>query len=315
MKKLSILVMMLAISIVFIGCQTAEGASVFTTTTDIEDEEIEAIFPSYDGFDQEMFAYANVHIVFNYDVPSNLTTMEEKRAYYSEKNQAYLEDSNLSSGQYNDIYISLYTQTVSLSYQSKRMFLEDFDLIKQGFVEGYYHAPNLYLNTVGKNYQISESSTLSELISVTDQYFGTEITYDLIAYNLLVNEPAIPIINEDKAYESYEAYLEDFSLNLYDIEEVLFDDYVLIVLNFGHSGSMRIQGIDQVFYMNDQTLQVAVKAEADSIIMTEDYLPRTIVITIPKDDYISQSTIQIDIHTKFLDGTYADRPFENTIDQ
>ena len=304
-----------------ISCQSVNGITISqpqdTETQSISEQtssEIDAIFPAYDTYDRENFLYADVRIVFAYDAPAIGMTREEKKSYFEENNQAYFSNSGLENAQYDDVYLSMYTPFMGMSYGSKKAFLEDFDLIKQGYIDGYYGQVEVYLNTVGRQYYIDETSTLEDLISLTDLYFGTEITYDKLAYTLLANT-LTDELEENKVYEHMSDYLEDYPSNPYDVEASLFETQVLIVVAFGHSGSITVEGIEAVFYLDDNTLEVAIEASAGSTLMTTDFWPRSIVLSLSKDDYHSDVVISPHFHTFYSSGTYADRPYHNTVDQ
>lgn len=321
MKKSLILIVFIILTCFPWACQPQEGSTTteaWTTTEPITTNQtttigIDAVFPSYDDYDEALFTYADVRIVFLYDYPTGLTTREEKRAYFEAKNQTYFENSGLDEAQFDDVSMSSYSSSVGLTYTSKRDLLEDFDMLKRGYDEGYYGPPQVFLKTIGSYYVIDDSSSLENMIEVTDQYFGTEITYESIPFTLLVNEASQNVV-ASKAYETYQDYVADFPSDPYDIDTSLFDTRVLIIVSFGHSGSLSVEGIDAVFYLDDDTLEVAIQASAQSIVMTEDFNPRTMVLSIPEEDYVSGVTIRPHFHTFFADGTYADRPYHNTVD-
>jgi hypothetical protein len=295
---------------------TTEEPSITSELTTRENItiEIDPVYPSYEAYNEENFTYADVRIMFSYDYPSDLTTNQEKRAYFESKNQEFYENSGLDQGQFDDVYLSSYSPFIGLTYRSKRDIIEDFDLIKQGFEAGFYGPPEIWLKTVGTYFRVDQSSTLADMVQVADQYFGTEIEYDLIPFTLIANQASMSVY-QSKAYQSYQDYLLDFPSNLYEIEASLFDTQVLIIVSFGHSGSLTIEGIESVFYLDDETLEVAIQATASSIIMTEDYNPRTLVLSIAQEDFVSGVNIRPHFHTFFRDGTYADRPYHNSIDQ
>lgn len=311
----------------FVSCQsvgeitTTEAQTTETpitteveTTTESTRVEIDAIFSSYEDYEEEHFIYADVRIYFTYDYPNDLTTREEKRIYFEEKNQEYFENSGLEIAKADNVYMSRYSPFFGLTYKSKSDLFEDFNLLKQGYKDGYYGTVEVLLNTVGRFYMIDETSTLDSMIEMADLYFGTEITYDLIPFTLLANE-STPSLGQNLTYDSLSDYINDYPDNPYDIDAGLFETDVLIVLSFGHSGSLSIEGIDSVFYLDDDTLEVAIKSTAGSTMMTTDYNPRIILLTIAKEDFVSGVEIRPHFHTHFLSGAYADRPYHNTVDQ
>lgn len=325
-NKLLSIFLIAIFAILLVGCSgdTTLGTVLPTTTetpTTTEDSttentmiEIDPVYPLYEAYNDENFTYADVRIMFSYDYPSDLTTNEEKRAYFESKNQEFFENSGLDQGQFDDVYLSSYTPFIGLTYRSKSDIIEDFDLIKQGFEAGFYGPPEIWLKTVGTNFRVDQSATLADMVQVADQYFGTEIEFDLIPFTLIANQASMTVY-QSKAYQSYQDYLLDFPSNPYEIDTTLFDTQVLIIASFGHSGSLTIEGIESVFYLDDQTLEVAIQATASSIIMTEDYNPRTLVLSIAQEDFVSGVNIRPHFHTFFRDGTYADRPYHNTVDQ
>jgi len=326
-KKFLSVILLVLLTMVFVGCDdrastlgttlpTTEESSTTTNPSTSENMtiEINPVYPLYDKYNEDSFTYADVRIVFSYDYPSDLTTREEKRAYFESKNQEFFENSGLDQGQFEDVYLSSYTPFIGLTYGSKMNLIEDFDLLKQGFEAGFYGPPEVWLKTIGTYYRLDQSSSLADMIQVADQYFGTEIEFDLIPFTLIANQASMTVY-QSKAYQSYQDYLVDFPSNLYEIDESLFGTQVLIIASFGHSGSLTIEGIESVFYLDDETLEIAIQATASSIIMTEDYNPRTIVLSIGQEDFVSGVNIRPHFHTFFRDGTYADRPYHNTIDQ
>jgi|GEM_PF-4569943 len=271
-----------------------------------------AIFPDYEGYDPEVFVYAGVTVYFTYDVPNDLHTNEEKRTFYQTRNQEFFEISGLSQGVFDDYYLSQYTPFVSLTYRTKTGFFEDFELLKQVLADGFISGPTIELNTVSDSFILSDQMTMDDLIDKTDRFFGTEIEYPTIDFEWI--DQTDNQIYANKAYTSHEVYLLDFPENPFELSTSFFEEDVLIVIGFGHSGSVNIQGIKGVFLIDDLHLQVAIDVSATSYIWTSDYWPQSYILAIDKDDYHEEMIVQAALHVYYLNGRNADRPYFNSID-
>lgn len=300
-RRFMIVFLLLMSSVFLMACEEqispnlSNGTGDITTTEEIYD----AIFPDYivDGqCDESLFIYAVVSIHL-------LDGGAEK--------SVYLNDSGLSDGNYDDVFLSTYTNLITLTYKSKRDLFDDFSLIQNVYNNGGIERPIISLNTVQLTFEITESNTVDDLIDVTDQYFGTEVIYNDIEY-ILVDEIGLEML-PTKAYESLDEYLTDYPDNDFEFVEMDFQSHILLVISFGHSSSRMIEGLS-LFYIDETTLEAAIISTANSLTMTEDYRPYTYVVFISKDDYRDSSEIIIHFHTKFMNGSYADRPFHNSID-
>lgn len=309
-KKMALCTMFICLGILVIGCSdttTSTSSTVFTseiqTTLPItnlltkSNPDYDANFPMYSDCDEELFVYANV-----------LIRLDNANKDKSE----YLVESGLDQASYAEIYLSKYTNLIMLTYKSKEVLFDDFDLIQDVYNLGGISQPIIELKTVMKSFSISGSNTIEDLIEVTDQYFGTELIFNQLAYDM-VEEISLEML-PTAYYKTYDAYLEDYPENRFQIDQNKFETSVLLIISFGHSGSQHIDGLS-LFYIDDTTLEAAILATANSSNMTEDFRPYTFVVTIPKDDLREHTEIIAHFHNHFLDGTYADRPYHNSLDE
>ena len=292
---------------------TTEESTTEEPTTYIE-EQWDAYFPSYDNYDSEIFVYATVFIWFNYDTSSAGNTIEEKREFYLTNNQAYYDELELGSLNNDDIYMSIFSTLVILTYRTKVALFEDFSELQNIYATDKVFQPSIELNTVAKTYKLTLEDTIDDLIEITDQYFNTEITFasipvtqlDIFAgdYN---DESGILVIG------SYDDYMLLFPENDYDLTELYFDDYDLIVITTSNSGSVHFGQVSDAYFFNEDTFEIVVTATS-STITTTDLVATVIVLAIEKN-VIGQSTnIRLHIDKYYPDGAYADRPFYNTVD-
>lgn len=306
MKKIAIFIASVLFGFSIMGCQsTVETLTDQDLSTDLPTTRNgltnpltwDAIIPSYSQFDQEIFEYANVYIYLLDD---------------NQDKELYLNESGLDHANYDAVYLSTYTNLILLTYKSKVNLLNDFYLLQNIYLEGEIQRPMMNIKTIMKSFEMTATNTVDDLIEVTDQYFGTEIIYNTIGYDMVEDIQLETLPTE--FYLDYHTYLDDYSDNRFDLAESDFDEQVLLVASFGHSSSLTIQGFE-LFYIDGNQLELAVLGQAVSIQMAEDFRPYTVVMFIPADVYQVNSQLIMHFHTHFLDGTYADRPYHNTVDE
>ena len=300
-RRFMIVFLLLMSSVFLMACEDQISPNLSNGTRDITttEEIYDAIFPDYivDGqYDESLFVYASVYIYL-------LDGGVDK--------SVFIQESGLDHANYDDVFLSTYSNLIALTYKSKRDLFDDFSLIQNVYNNGEIERPIILLNTVQLTFEITESNTVKDLIDITDQYFGTEVIYNDIEY-ILIDEIELEML-PTKAYESLEAYLIDYPDSDFEFVELDFESNVLLIISFGHSSSRTIEGLS-LFYTDETTLEAAIISSADSLEMTEDYRPYTFMVFISKDDYRESSNIITHFHTIFANGAYADRPFHNSID-
>jgi len=328
LKKLIVLVLTIFFMFVLTACDLTSTTidSSITTTTSTQTEEStttviidDITYPDYP--DEANFFFAEVIIYFSYDAFSSYYPNNAKE-YYETNNQEFF---NLSSfeteGNFDSYYLSSYSSFGSLIYKTKAGFLNDFDLIKNAYLDGYVISTYIKLNTVGEYLNINEDTVLEDITVLTEKYFNTGITYETLEFEILA------VFNDFEAYDNfdelidgkgtyiiddYNSYLEFYPDNILEIDEAFFETKILIYGRFGHSGSMLIEGVSGLFYLNENELEISVDFFAFSNLMTSDFRPYSFIISMDISDYIEDSNISIHLHGTFLNGYCYDRPHHNT---
>ncbi|MFW5794583.1 MAG: hypothetical protein ACOCV1_03760 [Bacillota bacterium] len=316
MKKILLIISISILSIIFFSCNNNAETTNQTTEANTTAIEYDAIFPDYP--DDDNFTYAEVTLYFTYDIPSDgFSDREATKAFYETKNLLYFDYANLdSNGNFDSFYLSSYTAFASLIYKSKRALFDDFNLLKNILEDGYISTPTISLYTTGESFQLTLESNINDLIEKTDKYFGTEITYDSIPFQVIhtSSEYFEPYTFDEEIIETYSEYIINYPDNDFELNEDFFDTYALIRTGFGHSGSLQIGDISDLFYLDDTTLEIAVSATAVSQIMTEDFNPYMLVISMEKTYLRNDIEVITHLHINFLNGYLYDRPYHNSYD-
>lgn len=334
MKKTLLLFITIFMFLTLIACDQNSLTSTITTDntsqTTVSTNESglfsqfpDIVFPEYP--DDPFFYYAEIILYFSYPAYSHGNpNYSNARHYYESKNIEYFSASELDLlGNYDKRYLSLYSPFVSLTYKSKSAFLEDFEILKASVTEGHVMSMNVSLNTVGHQINITEDTTLADITNLTEKYFNTEIVYDSLEFTILdVSNQYEEYctfhdfldVNDTYIIETYQQYINICSSNPLDLNETFFEDKVIIYGRFGHSGSMFINGVSDLFYLDDNTLEVVVSFTAHSLLMTDDWIPYSFVISMNKSDLLNNPISKLHFHGTYLSGYLYDRPFHNSID-
>ena len=316
--------------------QTTNSSTIITTvntsqTTNttaestLSDEFLDVFFPNYP--EDSSFCYAEIILYFSYpNYSPGDPNYNDVRHYYVSKNIEFFTGSDLDIlGNFGEYYLSSYASFALLIYQSKRAFLSDLDLLKKTLIEGYTIAISVDLNTVGYQIDITEDTTLADITKLTEKYFNTEIHYNSLDYTVLdVSHHYVEHCSFDDYFyfnntyiiDSYDLYLSTCSDNPLDIDEEFFIDKVLILIIFGHSASMTITGVTDLFYLDANTLEISIGFSALSKITTTDWQPTycQFVISMNRYDLLDNTISKIHLHGTYLNGYLYDRPFHNSID-
>ncbi len=329
MKKLLLTIFFLFISLLFFGCDlnsrdiTTDSESQVMTTTNYYLNLTGIRYPDYPV--DESFFYAEVMIYFVYeDFSSSYYDLSRAREYYETNNQELFGQSGLEAGgNFDRYYLSTLSPFGSLTYVTKEGFIQDFDLIKNAYLNGYISSPNIYLNTVGEQIRINEETISTDIFALTEKYFFSEITYDSIDFEILkfsetiadydLYDDLIDLVGAS-VIDNYSEYLNIYPENDFSLEESFFDSKLLVYGRFGHSGSMVIEGVSDLFYLKENLLEISVDFSAISTMMTCDWQPYSFVISMDKTDYQTETEIIIHLHGFYLNGYLFDRPHHNIYD-
>ncbi|MFO7969934.1 MAG: hypothetical protein R6U15_07505 [Candidatus Izemoplasmatales bacterium] len=332
MKKILLGAFLLLVSATIISCndssittnQTTEvnattyQTTIDDTTTNLTEDDYDAYFPDYP--DEDYFVYAEVVLYFTYDIPSEgFSDREMAKTFYETRNLMNFDLVNFDSeGNFDDYYLSSYTPYVSLVYKTKSGLFDDFYLLQTAFENNYVEMPTIILNTIGETFKLTLESDIDDLIEQTDKYFGTEITYDSISFEVIYTSNSWDNIEDyqggGEIFKTYTEYLTDFPENNFDLTQSFFDNNVLIISSFGHSSSLQIGNVEDLFYLDETTLEIAISATATNQIMTGDYNPYMVVLSMDKSSLRENTIITIHKHTIYLSGYLYDKPFHNIYD-
>ncbi len=329
MKKIILITSFLFMFLLFIGCNlNTSNISTTTpenqmTTTNYYLNLTGIRYPDYPV--DESFFYAEVMIYFVYeDFSSSYYDLSRAREYYETNNQELFGQSGLEAGgNFDRYYLSSLSPFGSLTYVTKEGFFQDFNLIKNAYLNGYIASPNVFLNTVGEQIRINEETTITNIFSLTEKFYLSELTYDSIDFEILKVSETIAdydlyddLIDLVGAYviDNYSEYLNIYPENDFSLEESFFDSKLLVYGRFGHSGSMIIEGVSDLFYLKANLLEISVDFSAISTMMTCDWQPYSFVISMDKTDYQTETEIIIHLHGFYLNGYLFDRPHHNIYD-
>ncbi len=250
----------------------------------------------------EKYDYAIVNLRFNKDYNHQLNYLENWEA-----NLLNIENWNYT--RYN-VYQLFYS--AKLVYNSKKSLLRDFINLKESL--DYASEIIIDLKTINKTFELNNLSTKTELETLMNYYKDSKITYDQLSFkehHLSINETIIDgslIINTYSDYISY-----PWSIN-YEIDENLFVDESIIVVGGTRSSSVFINGIESVFYLNENTLEIALDCYSKTEDFTEDIQYYTIILSVEKSLLDNVTLIVSHLHLIYKNGFLRDVPFHNKFD-
>ncbi len=295
---------------------TTTTTTNITSTSELEDKPISITYPDYPNDD--FFAYAYVHIWFNHSYPGYPQADREIiKDYYERENQEYFDLSNLSeSGHFDNFYLSTYTPFTILTYKTKTGLFEDFQLLQTGLESNLFSQVTIELNTVGSSLQLTTQVSYEDLLYKTEKYFNTEIHYDSLNYEIIEESQNLLQLlgNQPLIISEYDQYTELIPSSFQWLTESFFENKALIYGYFGHSGSMNIQGVSDLFFNDENKLEVSVDFTASSNMMTCDYHPAYFLISVDKSIVSDNPDIVIRLHGTYANGYLFDRPRHNSID-
>ncbi|QLY40904.1 hypothetical protein HF295_08560 [Hujiaoplasma nucleasis] len=296
---------------------TTEEMAIMTSQTEETTVHIEnqwnAYFPTYDNYDPEIFVYATVFIWFNYDTSEAGSTIAEKKEFYETNNQEYYDELELENLSHDDLFISMFSTLVMLTYRTKVALFNDFSDLQNIYQTGKTSQPLIELNTVMKSYFLTLEDTIDDLIELTDMYFNTEIIFDSISVthvDLLTGHGGQ---NNVIVIDNYDDYLLSFPEDNYDLSASYFNDYDLVIMTSEQSSSVHIHEATDAYFINENTLEIVISATL-SLITTTDLVSSTIVVSLEKNTVGINTIIKPRFDFYYPNGAYADRPYHNTID-
>ncbi|HOI85942.1 MAG TPA: hypothetical protein PLP48_07690 [Acholeplasmataceae bacterium] len=319
MKKVMEIIMLIIFSFLLMGCQHNRQPDDAINHQD----ESELVIPSsyilpekfYRDIDLEYYRYATVMIQTPYRYPSqDIIDREAIKSYYEEHHFEYIEEHQLNQWQYHDIYSSTYSPLIMVSYSSKQRFFHDFELIKA--LQDPSTTITIELNTIGETIILNPDSSIDDLLNKADDYRERELTFpsidfDVIDINLSIDDD--PIF-DDLGYQStliidsFEDYQQLFIDDRYQLRSSFFDQKMLIVMISHRSSSQSIMNVSGIYERNGH-VDVALRVEQISQLMTSDVIRYVVVTSVNKEDLDPSASLELILHTHYLDGYLSEVPF------
>lgn len=311
--------MLIIFSFLLMGCQQNRQLDDAMNHQDESERVIPAsdILPEkfYREIDREYYRYASVMIQAPYQYPSQETIDRQAiKSYYEEHHLEYIQEHQLNQWQYHDIYLSSYSPLIMVSYSSKQRFFQDF-----GFIKALLDSSTtitIELNTLGETIILNPDSSIDDLLNKADDYRERELTYPSIDFDTIdINRS----IDDDSIFEgfgyqstivieSFEDYQQLFIDDRYELSSSFFDQKILIVMISYRSSSQSIINVSGI-YEYDGHMDVALRVEQVSQMMTADVIRYVIVTSVNKIDLDPLTSLQLVLHTHYLDGYLSEVPF------
>lgn len=337
MKKIGRWIMMLMMIFFLVSCENENQDLIIDqqhpneeTQTDINDDLLNDSNEKlvlddvtyYRYFDSVHFVYAEVYITSYYeDAPTRGTSTNDIiKAFYQDKANALLEEYQvLSIGHPSQVYISLYSPLIHLTYKDKESFFSDFELLKSIHGNGN-RGVSIFLNTTNQEIRMSESLSYESLLEKSSPYLGYTFIQDSLDFNVLEirsggygHQENLPIINEHPGIiiKDFETYLIYFPENHYNITHEYFDTKVILFITSGRSGSVSILNVKSVYLFSEDHLEIAIETEQYSNLVTMDYITFHIVVSISIED-ISGAVIRLSLYqyNHYLNGFLSEVPLD-----
>jgi hypothetical protein len=176
------------------------------------------------------------------------------------------------------------------------------------------------LNTIGLTLDMSESLTYDALLAQSSPYIGFTFIPVSLDFEVLEmrghgphQETVLPTIVEHPGIiiKDYDTYLTYFPSNHYELTPDYFNTKVILYLSSGRSGSVSILGVQSVYVLHENKLEIAIETEQYSDLVTMDYIMFYIVISmdialLP----VEVDTISLYQYNHYLNGFLSEVPFD-----
>lgn len=319
MKKVMGIIMLIIFSFLLMGCQQSRPLE---DEIDLQDER-ELLVPAsyilpekfYREIDETYYLYASVMIHTPFQYPfQEIVDRQAIKSFYEEHHLAYIEENHLDEWRYDEIYSSTYSPLIILSYSSKISFFQDLGLMK-ALIDSSTTI-TIELNTIGETIILNPDSSFDDLLNKADDYRERELTFpsiefDMIDINLCIDDD--PIF-DDLGYQStliidsFEDYQQLFIDDRYQLRSSFFDQKMLIVMISYRSSSQLIKNVSGLFE-HDGVVDLALHVEQISQMMTEDVIRYVVVTSVNKEDLDPSASLELILHTHYLDGYLSEVPF------
>lgn len=214
---------------------------------------------------------------------------------------------------YFEIKAYKYTQSYLLFYKNKETLLNDFSKFKD--ILAYTDDIYIELRSIGKEFDMVESSTTEDLISFANMYEGTEIVYETIPNELLTIYAFDHDFSGSLIIDNYEDYLTIGPFEYSSITEDFFLNKSLVIAGGVKSSSYRINSVSNLYKINSSTINIGLDVKATSNVVNDDEVPWIVVLSVEKEYLTNINRILSRFEITFDDGFYKDVPFYNTIDE
>ncbi len=319
MKRTIQMLLILCMSILLIGCEQTQPLDDLIPHQDDLLHYVPAsyVYPEkfYRDIDAAYFYYANVWIQTPYQYPSQDSIDRQAiKLFYEQHHLEYIQNNAINQWRYHDIYTSSYSPLIILTYSSKQTFFQDFGLIKALLDPST--SITFELHTIGESFVLTQDCLIDDVIIKADHYQNREQTHPNVDYQVM---EIMLSIDEDSRYDelgyqnvllldSYAAYQHVFTDDRYHLAESFFEENMLILSVSYRSSSQLIKDVAGI-YQRDGVIDMALHVEQVSQWVTEDVIRYLVVASVKKEDIDPSSTLELVLHTHYLDGYLSEVPF------